>query len=51
MKGKRFDTIPTIQKASTEAMEAITAKDFKACFRKINDRLQCRPDTQGDWFE
>lgn len=51
MKGKRFDTISDIQKATTMVLQAISKVEYQNCFEQFLLRFQLCIDSQGAYFE
>ena len=51
LKGKRFDTIPGIEKATTEQLKAIPKEAFQKCFQSWIQRWDKCIASQGQYFE
>lgn len=51
LKGKRFDTIPDIERATTEQLKALPKEAFQKCFQSWNQRWAKCIASQEEYFE
>src|SRR5215510_13453377 len=51
LKGKRFDTIPALQAASTRSLDSLPCEEFHGAYEQWKKRWQRCVDAQGSYFE
>jgi [histone H3]-lysine36 N-dimethyltransferase SETMAR len=51
LKGKRFDTISDIERATTEQLKTLPKEAFQKCFQSWNQRWDKCITSQGEYFE
>lgn len=51
LKGRRFDTIPDIERATKEQLKILKKEDFRRCFQVWYERWEKCIGSQGDYFE